>query len=298
MVSSSPVFNSTWLNFYDREIDSIHPKKMLIEHWSNILFDEWISSQSSKVHKCPFEKPLEIHAYKEFSTAPIQLILTIEDRCGNIYELLVERKQDVKIFEGVQVKDYHLISVEFGVSLDLKEEIFRDYTGLLDTSGTATIIWHWYNNKTPLDQKPNTTSPHVNIHWFNPRGRMVRNDPINPYDSINYAQLANLNLEDLQQFKEDVSPGIWKANLVSESEEGQKLLAEITFSVFPDLTEILPYSEERVTNPLVKRSYKLLDVCTRTFLQSHIRVCETSVLWSTVYPDAKSDFIVDNRRFI
>jgi hypothetical protein len=106
---------------------------MLFEHWSNILFNEWISSQSSKVHECPFEKAHEIHAYKEFSTAPIQLILTVEDKCGSIYELLVEIKQNVTIFEDAEVNDYHLISVEFGVNLDLKEEIFRDYTGLLDT---------------------------------------------------------------------------------------------------------------------------------------------------------------------
>jgi hypothetical protein len=86
--------------------------------------------------------------------------------------------------------------------------------------------------------------------------------------------------------------GIWKANLVSESEGQKKLLAEITFSVFPYLTEVLPHSEARVTIPLVKRSYNLLDVCSRSFAQSHIRNCETTVLWSTVYPDIKSDFVV------
>ena len=106
---------------------------MLFEHWSNILFNEWISSHSSKVQECQFEKVYEIHAYKEFSTAPIQLILIVEDKCGSIYELLVEIKQNVTIFEDAEVNDYHLISVEFGVNLDLKEEIFRDYTGLLDT---------------------------------------------------------------------------------------------------------------------------------------------------------------------
>lgn len=101
--------------------------------WSKILFTEWLSTQSANSNDCSFDDLQEINVYKEFSSAPLKLVLVVADKCGDVYEMFVERKQEFRIFNNAKVDSYQLNSMEFGVKLDLKEEIFREYTGLIDT---------------------------------------------------------------------------------------------------------------------------------------------------------------------
>jgi hypothetical protein len=67
----------------------------------------------------------------------VQLLLLfhVVDACGSEYELQVRRKSQGEILSNQLVEGYELRLLEFGMVLDLKEEIFRDFVSILHRVG-------------------------------------------------------------------------------------------------------------------------------------------------------------------
>jgi hypothetical protein len=81
--------------------------------------------------KCGFGDLLQINIYKANRTSDLLLLFYIADVCGVKYELEIFRKHQGEIVVDQYVEGYELKLIEFGMALDLKEEIFRDFVSIL-----------------------------------------------------------------------------------------------------------------------------------------------------------------------
>lgn len=82
-------------------------------------------------NRCEFGDLLKIHVYKSDLNAQLLLLFLVVDSCGNEYELQIFRQHQGEIFSNDLVEGYKLTLLEFGMMLDLKEEIFRDFVSML-----------------------------------------------------------------------------------------------------------------------------------------------------------------------
>lgn len=104
----------------------------LYQRWAHALHTVWQNHHSPANADCVVQQLQEIHAYKADATAKLLLVLTLTDSCNGIVELLVDRIPLVEVFNGT-VGSFTLTSAEFGVGLDHKEEVFRDFPALIST---------------------------------------------------------------------------------------------------------------------------------------------------------------------
>jgi hypothetical protein len=79
---------------------------------------------------CVFGDLLQIHVYKADLNSELFLLFYVVDACGVEYELEVFRKHQGEIVVDELAEGYELKLIEFGMMLDLKEEIFRDFVSM------------------------------------------------------------------------------------------------------------------------------------------------------------------------
>lgn len=139
ILNESIVYNSTWVNFYDRRFDSGKDLKFLLNipildnstRLSYLNLARAIYENAGLNSKCGFYDLLQIHVYKADLNSELLLLFHVIDGCGTEYELQVYRKSQGVVLSNQLVEDYELKLLEFGMMLDLKEELFRDFVSLL-----------------------------------------------------------------------------------------------------------------------------------------------------------------------
>ena len=134
----SVVFNSTWVNFYDRRFDNgnlldtcqmiclDNSTRTAYTLLSNALYNNFKLNNA-----CEFGDLLQIHVYKANIDSKSLLLFHVVDACGIEYELLVECNNQGDIIIDEHVEGYELKLIEYGAMLDLKEEIFRDFVAMV-----------------------------------------------------------------------------------------------------------------------------------------------------------------------
>uniref|UniRef100_A0A915DZY9 protein xylosyltransferase n=1 Tax=Ditylenchus dipsaci TaxID=166011 RepID=A0A915DZY9_9BILA len=256
---ASDSFNSTWLNFFRLQEDIDHPNQNLYAYWARLLFSKVIEGSKSVKNTCFYKSLREIFAYKASAGNEVLVGLVLQLSCGLYMEILLQRNNSGSIaLESPLIHshgfDYKLEDISYGSGLDLKEEIFRDFTALVDVNrGKLTVLWHWdrveghqSGEKTTI----NSTSPQVVVHLLDASGRLTQEQIVEPYDSINYSQFVDFETANFTNNQ----PGIWTAKIYFST----NMLAEIEFPVFPALDlerSSLDDADEEIFKKLITRFY-------------------------------------------
>uniref|UniRef100_A0A7E4W4J2 protein xylosyltransferase n=1 Tax=Panagrellus redivivus TaxID=6233 RepID=A0A7E4W4J2_PANRE len=270
----SKAFEATWVNAFDVVVDYDHKKRFLYEGIAKNVFRKWASGQSFE--NCKFDHLTGLWAYKANSQAKPKPVLVVRDGCGNRFHILLDVKNLTTITPDPGMLDYEIVDAEFGTSLDLKEEVFRDVLPAVDVTSKATILLHWRQN-TSLPLATNITSPLINLQWWNTLGRLVKHELVKPYNSIFSGQHATL---DLNAINADVVPGLWSVRLPSK--DSSDAVFETHFPVFPS------DSDSELFAKLVVTAFAPGDVCSVDRVDPRVPLCATTE-WSPDFPDPKAD---------
>jgi hypothetical protein len=139
--NDSAVFNSTWVNFYDRRFDTGKHRVVFSYILTSFLDNSTRPSYINLAHalyenaglhtKCEFSDLVQVHVYKANLNSELMLLFHVIDTCGTEYELQVLRQSQGVVLSNQLVEGYELRLLEFGMMIDLKEEIFRDFISML-----------------------------------------------------------------------------------------------------------------------------------------------------------------------
>lgn len=121
----------------------------------------------------------------------------------------------------------------------------------------------------------------VNIQWWNPKGRLVKNELVKPYNSIFGGQFAELDFQKIS-LENHVIPGLWSVRLPSKESDNPVFYTE--FPVFPSDWNSTLFEK------LAKLFFGLSDVCSVERILPKIRLCRESI-WSSHFSDPKSQFL-------
>ncbi|KAI6217860.1 Protein xylosyltransferase [Aphelenchoides fujianensis] len=270
---TSPAFHSIWVNHFDRRFDqgefshlfSHTPAAAPYSMLARVLFES-----AHVAGGCEFAQLVQIHAYKATRLADLLVVFRVEDTCGQVHEMLVDRQHRGQVFPDQTVDSYELLVVEFGMQLDLKEEIFRDFVSLLDRNGTAVFQFQWRNQQEEFVIKRNQTSPWALVQVVAPDGRVVKKERVKPYDSIDSMQHVNIDMKRIK----DVNPGLYKMDILSQ--HGNKRVGVIEFPIFPAVLD------DRFRQ-LALHFFVLKATCSTS---GNEKKCAEST-WSTDFPDEK-----------
>ncbi|KAE9547979.1 hypothetical protein FO519_008812 [Halicephalobus sp. NKZ332] len=247
-IKKNEAWSSTWINVFEREVDFESRNRYIYEGISKFFFKEWTDGQ--EFSPCGFEKLTNIYAFKKNSTSKPLPILEILDGCGNNFQILLLRKNLSEVNPDPNMEEFEIVDSEFGTGLDLKEEVFRDVLPVVDVNSKATVLFHWRRNSSSPDSK--TTSPLINIQWWNSMGRLVKNELVKPYDSIYGGQYAELDLSNLTLLN-DVIPGLWSLRIPSK--EGDKATVETKKELIQKISGIDSHTLDfHPSNPLPYQS--------------------------------------------
>uniref|UniRef100_A0A0N5BT15 protein xylosyltransferase n=1 Tax=Strongyloides papillosus TaxID=174720 RepID=A0A0N5BT15_STREA len=253
-------YNSSWVNLYSANCDG---ENELVNTWANVLMES--------ANECKFINVTDIHAFKKDSLSEPNLVITITAKCSNKItklELLVTYLQQKTLNNNFIIDNFLLLNAQFGLNLDLKEEIFRDTTNLLPKTGTAYILITWEDQLKNVSYTDRKSSPPIYLEWYDGKETLIASQNVSSYDSIFYNQYSLLELDTLP----NTSPGSWK--LVIKDSINGKTAGTISFPVF-DL------SENNNNHYLIEKFYKPLDIC-------YGEDCK-NFSWSTIFPNPKSD---------
>ncbi|CEF62907.1 Xylosyltransferase oxt [Strongyloides ratti] len=208
ILQNHPSYNSSWVNLYNINCDG-----------SNELINNWAKTLIEYRSECQFINITDIHTFKDNSILKSKIVVTINAKCFNIIsqiELLIEYIQHKSLPKNFIIDNFLLLDVNFGLNLDLKEEIFRDPTNLLSKTGTAYILFSWKDKLQNSSSSERKTSPPLHLEWYDGDETLIAIQNISSYDSIFYNQYSLLELDTLPNIK----PGSWKL-LIKDSINGK-----------------------------------------------------------------------------
>uniref|UniRef100_A0AC35TP77 Protein xylosyltransferase n=1 Tax=Rhabditophanes sp. KR3021 TaxID=114890 RepID=A0AC35TP77_9BILA len=213
-------YNSSWVNLFDRECDGKE----------SMLLERWVSSLLEFDNNCNLESINSISGYKGNAEAKVLLVVELVAKCregSNKLELLVEYLQDAERQPNVLNTGFKLSNIEFGLNLDYKEEIFRDFLNLLKPTGTPFFLLDWML----MEGKNAKTSPQIYVEWYDGKGALIVSQEVHAYDSIFSKQHTFLELE----LYPHSYPGIWQI-IIKNKKEGS-VLGKASFPVFNENNE-------------------------------------------------------------
>ncbi|KAI6190281.1 Protein xylosyltransferase [Aphelenchoides bicaudatus] len=266
----SPVYNSTWVNFYDRRFDSGNATRSSYVDLAHVLYEN--AGLSSN---CKFGDLLQIHVYKEKLNSELLLLFHVVDECKVEHELKVYRKSQGAIVRNQLVEGYELKLIEFGMALDLKEEIFRDFVSMLHRNEPAVFQFQWDPVAEPATKR-NTTSPNIIAQMRSSAGKSLKRERLRPYDSIDHMQHVTFDLNYIKK----VETGTHQIVLMSP--QGNTQIATIEFPVFPR-----QFNDQ--FRELATKFYKVRAFCTNQASDSLADCKKTE--WSSLFPDLKTQII-------
>ena len=124
-------FNSTWITTYKKGVDGKDSggRGQLLEQWAETIYNK---GQLPELSGCAFNMLDEISIYKASSISNVALVITAVDTCGSNLEMFVKLVDKSEVISTVSVfgdkgSQYAVKRIEYGMGLDLKEEIFRNY---------------------------------------------------------------------------------------------------------------------------------------------------------------------------
>ncbi|KAI6237426.1 Cyclin and Carbohydrate-binding WSC and Glycosyl transferase domain containing protein [Aphelenchoides besseyi] len=272
--TSSAVFNSIWVNFFDWRFDHDNSTLFQYSNLARVLFEE-----SDLDGNCGFTRLNHIHVYKATLKSELFLVFNIQDACGREHELLVSREHHGQVYDGQVADGFELKLIEFGMNLDLKEEIFRDFVSLPHRNATVVFQFQWYHVADP-HLRLNKTSPWAIVQVVSTDGKVLKKERVQPYDSIDNMQHVMIDLKKIKS----LTPGFHK--MVVSSHVGSQRFGVIDFPIFPSDLD----SEFR---ELVKRFYTIKSTCSAKKDRRTVGAVKcTESTWSTLYPDQKQQISV------
>ncbi|KAI6213185.1 Cyclin and Carbohydrate-binding WSC and Glycosyl transferase domain containing protein [Aphelenchoides besseyi] len=241
---------------------------------ARVLFEE-----SDLDGNCGFTRLNHIHVYKATLKSELFLVFNIQDACGREHELLVSREHHGQVYDGQVADGFELKLIEFGMNLDLKEEIFRDFVSLPHRNATVVFQFQWYHVADP-HLRLNKTSPWAIVQVVSTDGKVLKKERVQPYDSIDNMQHVMIDLKKIKS----LTPGFHK--MVVSSHVGSQRFGVIDFPIFPSDLD----SEFR---ELVKRFYTIKSTCSAKKDRRTVGAVKcTESTWSTLYPDQKQQISV------
>ncbi|CAB3397880.1 unnamed protein product [Caenorhabditis bovis] len=156
-----PSYHSAFVSLYKRDIDGD------ASHLFNFAKSINIISKTDAVLK----SLARIDVFKAHSKSPFQIVLSTETTMGK-YEYLVQRVPHFDIFPHEDVDGYVLTNITYGSQFDLKEEVCREFIGIITKNSTVQLRLLWVPsamNRTPPPKKMDKvkTSPDVVVRWRN-----------------------------------------------------------------------------------------------------------------------------------
>ncbi|KAK6757437.1 hypothetical protein RB195_015328 [Necator americanus] len=263
---SDVMFNVTFVNHYKADIDGYS------QHFS-MMAQSLLSIYTQDVE---FMSLLRIDVVRMHSSAPHQLVFTIQIRNSDVpLQLLVQRRLVSHIASPAIVDGFKLEGVMAGTDIDHKEEIFRGATAYADVMSSPVILLRW--SRVPgmaTSVNETKTSPSIRFLWRGPKQKLIATQKLRPYDSINGAQFAALQLKNLNT--SNLESGMWSVVVQTDTEDSPEIIASVWLPI---------YSTNNASQfqSLVSNFFVIHDSCTTT--------C-SSTIWSTFHPDPKSDILV------
>ncbi|PAV92127.1 hypothetical protein WR25_05819 [Diploscapter pachys] len=186
-LKSHPSYSSTFVNVFSKETDGEdeNVQKLVKSLLSIGKLDQFKSASIESVD-----------LYKADSTATPQLVFSLQNSPSDIVQLLVNHIDISSKIDSPIINGHKLESAAFGMSIDHKEEIFRDHLGYSNAKSTSTIRLKWHRvPDLPTSVDSNWTSPQSSVSWRNAKGEEKATQQIKPYNSIWGTQFTDVSFK-------------------------------------------------------------------------------------------------------
>uniref|UniRef100_A0A915PQL3 protein xylosyltransferase n=1 Tax=Setaria digitata TaxID=48799 RepID=A0A915PQL3_9BILA len=269
--SSHPSFNKSWINVYLSPVD----QSVLLESFAHTLLPY------QKSRNCKFGNLLSVIAYKEDDEAHIQNVYRSSYLCENnkmeFIQVLVESINQVELM-GINVDGYELQDLQIGAELDLKEEIFRKYHGVLSEEDMIYAKLQWRRiDSLPTSVHRNYTSPQVVVEWKGPSGFLIKRTKVNSYDSIYGGQYTQL-------FSNETAPGEWTVEIIHmDSANSSTVVGSLKFAIFST-------ADENIDSSIISKYFRSIGFCWEAKFNDLPNCLETP--WSASFLDLKSQLFL------